>query len=220
MNDESKNKPQYKYKPENAPFAAAIDDLIKSRDMTQKDFATALGVKRQAVSGWINSNELPGIKTILAIADYFDVSVDFLFGRNQPPPKNEYTATICKYTGLSPDAIKALRHYCKPARGQREEIRALHHNIDVINLLLENSVKAQTNVFQDIDYFLDPLDRANDFQTDLQAVFEKYGDRETAEHYLSASSLSGVTVRLQKLKAIHDKQFAVTEPKTRKGTKK
>ncbi len=50
--------------------------------MSQVALAKELSVTKQAVSNWENDNILPSIETLLRIADFFNVSTDYLLGRS------------------------------------------------------------------------------------------------------------------------------------------
>ena len=56
-----------------------IRDLRKKRNLTQQDFAEALGVSFQAVSNWERGIAPPDLANTLAIASYFEVMLDDLF---------------------------------------------------------------------------------------------------------------------------------------------
>ncbi len=58
-----------------------IRKLRKERGLTQEELAELLGVCFQAVSKWENDNGLPDISLLVPIADYFDISLDYLFLR-------------------------------------------------------------------------------------------------------------------------------------------
>ena len=57
-----------------------IKRLRKEKDITQDDFAELLGVSSQSVSRWENGVCYPDTDLIPAIANYFGVSIDELFG--------------------------------------------------------------------------------------------------------------------------------------------
>ena len=61
-------------------FREKLVQLRKSRNLTQEQLAEALGVSRQAVSRWESSGSYPDMEMIPAIANYFHVSIDELFG--------------------------------------------------------------------------------------------------------------------------------------------
>ena len=55
--------------------------LRKENDMTQDKLADILGVTYQAVSKWENEQSCPDISLIPKIAEVFNVSTDYLFGK-------------------------------------------------------------------------------------------------------------------------------------------
>ncbi len=54
--------------------------LRKERQMTQEQLAEAMGVSGAAVSKWENGQSAPDLSALIALADYFEVSVDTLLG--------------------------------------------------------------------------------------------------------------------------------------------
>lgn len=57
-----------------------IKKLRLLRSLSQVELAKALNVSKQCVSNWENDNILPSIEMLVKIADYFDVSTDYLLG--------------------------------------------------------------------------------------------------------------------------------------------
>ena len=57
-----------------------IKRLRKEKDVTQEDFAELLGVSSQSVSRWENGVCYPDMELIPAIANFFGISTDELFG--------------------------------------------------------------------------------------------------------------------------------------------
>lgn len=66
-------------------FAAILRELRKSRDLSQGDLAKALSVHQTAVSQWETGRTMPDIDTITQVARYFNVSTDYLLGRDDDP---------------------------------------------------------------------------------------------------------------------------------------
>lgn len=61
-------------------ISAQIAKLRKDKNITQEELAKNLGISAQAVSKWENGGA-PDVEMLPEIADYFDVSMDFLFGK-------------------------------------------------------------------------------------------------------------------------------------------
>ena len=57
-----------------------IRDIRKTNNMTQEQLAEVMGVSTASVSKWETGQSAPEISALLALADYFDVSVDTLLG--------------------------------------------------------------------------------------------------------------------------------------------
>lgn len=62
-----------------------LKELRKSKGLSQTDFARRFGVAQNTVSNWENENRVLDTSTANAIADFFDVSVDYLLGRESAP---------------------------------------------------------------------------------------------------------------------------------------
>lgn len=60
-----------------------IRKLRMSNNINQVEFAKQLGVTKQCVSNWENDNVVPSIEMLCKMADYFNVSTDYLLGRER-----------------------------------------------------------------------------------------------------------------------------------------
>ena len=65
----------------------ALNENIKKlrivRGLNQVEFAKILCVTKQCVSNWENDNVVPSIDMLCKIADFFEVSTDYLLGRSE-----------------------------------------------------------------------------------------------------------------------------------------
>ena len=64
-----------------------IQSLRKARGITQEQLADAVGVSRQAVSKWEAEQSVPDLERVVAMAEYFDVTTDYLLRGIEPAPK-------------------------------------------------------------------------------------------------------------------------------------
>lgn len=90
----------------NSPFPVALRALMREKAITQENIAEATGKTRQTVSQYVNGKSEPGYDTLVKIADYFDVSVDYLLGRTRDRRKEP---SIYDNIGLSEESITILR---------------------------------------------------------------------------------------------------------------
>jgi transcriptional regulator with XRE-family HTH domain len=55
--------------------------------MTQKQLAEHLGVTIRTITNYENGSREPNIKTLIALAQLFDVSVDYIVGLSNDPAR-------------------------------------------------------------------------------------------------------------------------------------
>ena len=61
-------------------FNKRFIELRKAKQLTQVELAKALGVTRDVIAYYESKAQNPGIETLQSIADFFNVSPDFLLG--------------------------------------------------------------------------------------------------------------------------------------------
>ncbi|WP_110930200.1 helix-turn-helix domain-containing protein [Paenibacillus bouchesdurhonensis] len=66
-------------------FAKRFKNLRLEKSISQQDIAASLGVDRSIVSHWERGTRIPSLDIAYALADYFDVSLDYLVGRSDAP---------------------------------------------------------------------------------------------------------------------------------------
>ena len=70
-------------------FSERFGVLRNDSKVTMVDIAKALDISKQSVHQWTNGKNIPASDTLLALADYFQVSLDFLTGRTDNPEINQ-----------------------------------------------------------------------------------------------------------------------------------
>ena len=58
-----------------------IEHLFWQRGMSQLQFSKEVDIPQSTISNWICCGSVPSVKYLIVIADYFDVSLDYLFGQ-------------------------------------------------------------------------------------------------------------------------------------------
>ncbi len=66
-----------------------IREIRRSRGMTQEALAEAMGVSTASVSKWENGQSVPELTALMALADFFEVSVDALLGHTVKPDRQK-----------------------------------------------------------------------------------------------------------------------------------
>ena len=55
--------------------------LRKQHNLSQQDIAEKLNISQQAYAHYENGKRMPNIETLIKIADFYNVSLDYLTGR-------------------------------------------------------------------------------------------------------------------------------------------
>lgn len=103
----------------NADFPKRLRELLAENGKSQKELAEAMGKTRQAIGYYADGSSSPDWEALKFIANYFEVSADYLLGLSDVRSPEVNMQIVCNYTGLSEDAILVLRdaftsihHYC------------------------------------------------------------------------------------------------------------
>lgn len=121
----------------NAPFPTALRTLMEERGKTQENIANATGKTRQTVSQYVNGISEPGYDVLVKIADYFDVSLDYLLGRTDDPSRAPCAVDDLGLSLKAIETIEQLEMFDTP-NGRIQFGFASEHAIDVLNCLLES----------------------------------------------------------------------------------
>ena len=91
--------------------------LRKEKGITQKELAKLVGLSQQSINKYENTASEPDIKNLIALADFFDTSVDYLVGNSEIRHKIE---EVTEYT-MNNAEIKVMENY----RGLDNNVRDL-----------------------------------------------------------------------------------------------
>lgn len=66
-------------------FGDRLKSLRNSKGLSQADFAKQIGVSKSSVNMYERGEREPNFETLEAIADYFNVDLDYLMGKSDVP---------------------------------------------------------------------------------------------------------------------------------------
>lgn len=69
-------------------LARRLKELRESRRIYQKEMAEVLGLSFRGYQDYETDKSEPKLRTLIAIADYYEVSIDYLVGRTDVPGVN------------------------------------------------------------------------------------------------------------------------------------
>ncbi len=64
-----------------------LKDLREDRDVKQKELAELLNIKQNTYSQYENGKREIPLEMLWKLADFYDVSIDYLIGRTENPTK-------------------------------------------------------------------------------------------------------------------------------------
>jgi len=137
----------------NIKIGEKIKSLRKKADVTQEKFAEYLGITPQAVSRWESETAYPDIEIIPAIANFFSISTDELFGIDQNKNKERISEVHQKLKdydakGLHDKSIEVLRKAIQEFPSNYSFLRLLSHTLSKKSDLIydkENEEKKALN---------------------------------------------------------------------------
>ena len=111
---------------------ATIVKLRKEKDVGQKELAAFLGMSIPTISNYEKNVHAPDLSTLCRLADYFQVTTDYLLGRTnyRCTPEvlvnyltSDYTVNNIVNTiiSLNPDARKEVIHFVDYMKNKSEE---------------------------------------------------------------------------------------------------
>lgn len=84
----------------NDSFKNNVEELIKSRGMTQREFALKLGVSEVTVSRWLNGERNPSVENLAKMAEVLDTTPSYLLGKNEQKKEGKGGAGLAVTFGV------------------------------------------------------------------------------------------------------------------------
>jgi len=135
-----------------------LKKLRKESGLTLDQLSSQLGIARTTLSGYESGRREPNMETILRIADLFNVSIDWLFGRTNS--KGEAFLMNEKDTVMSEEDKKEVTEMLKKILDEQDKILGMHRSAkDVmeerlkLNETMLNSTASRISeaVFENVD---------------------------------------------------------------------
>ena len=153
--------------------------IMKKQNKTQQDVADAIGKTRQSIGYYADGTSSPDWKVVAALAEYFDVSADWLLGLTIEEKRPE---GISEQIGLSDNAIYALE---KLSREDRY----------VLSFLLEQEDPHKDPLKRDSSTFFPNPDKGISLPFHLIRRISKYFNADISSENRLLVSESGVMMR-------------------------
>lgn len=93
----------------NACLPTRLRELLRERKITQSKLSSDVGILNQSISQYLDGSVTPPLEKLIRLADYFDVSIDYLLGRTEVASTSLTKKEICKTTGLTAKSVDILK---------------------------------------------------------------------------------------------------------------
>lgn len=95
-----------------------LREVRKSRNTTMKKLGSELGLAESTISLYETGKRQPDFETVLKLADYFGVSVDYLLGRDTKGPSltDDEVSLLGSYRGFNGEGKKRTREFVTAMR--------------------------------------------------------------------------------------------------------
>jgi len=70
-------------------FKHVFVKLLQIRSISAYKLSADTGISQGLISNWKKGTKTPAAENLIVIADYFDISVDYLLGRTDKPEVNK-----------------------------------------------------------------------------------------------------------------------------------
>ena len=86
-------------------FGERLQNLRKARNLSQKEVSNALGISSSVLSNYESSERTPSLENLMALADFYRCSTDYLLGLDKRSP-----ATL-NVSNLTEEQVQLLRAF-------------------------------------------------------------------------------------------------------------
>lgn len=105
-----------------------IKDLRLSFNLSRKELAEKINYSKTIINYWENNEKMPNVQAIIALADFFNVTTDYLTGREL-----EDGRVIIQETELPNDENNLLTNYRKLSSDLKESAQEYLKSLNNIN---------------------------------------------------------------------------------------
>lgn len=105
-----------------ANFQQRLKELRTEKEMTQEEFANTLFLNKSSISRYEKGTQMPEAEMLERIADFFDVSVDYLLGRTSNRKNNDIKIALNAISteGLDDDDIEMIKGLVEKLKKKNE----------------------------------------------------------------------------------------------------
>lgn len=152
-------------------FAKHLIELREEKEITQQTLADDLGITRQSLSLYEKAERTINIDLIVKIADYFNVSTDYLLGRTDVKTTESNIKAVCDYLYISELSANNIRKIAQKGESL-DPLLELYDIFTIVNYL--NEIKRLATQKSYYSKVIMPIAYGDDTEGDLKNWFEDF----------------------------------------------
>ena len=94
---------------DNKLFQERLRKLRNERDLSQDDVGQSLNLSGRTIGNYESGKRMPALDTLIKLADFYEVSIDYLLGRTDNRCLNSTTSEMSIFENLPPEAYEELK---------------------------------------------------------------------------------------------------------------
>lgn len=110
-----------------------IKELRNNKNITQNQLANAIGISKYAIAKYETGEREPSLDIVVKIANYFNVSTDYLLGNSEIENIDKYINNFKEY---QEPIIKIIENVCSIADKKTKKIESVKVILSELNKLL------------------------------------------------------------------------------------
>lgn len=111
-------------------FPDILSDLISDSGKTLREISRESGIGASQLSSYQSGASEPNMSSLVGMADYFNVSIDYLVGKSKAATRDTTIGPVCNFTGLSSKSAEYLH--------KEDAANLTSWRMDAINYLIES----------------------------------------------------------------------------------
>lgn len=92
-------------------ISSRVKELRVNRGLSQEELGNMMGVTKVSICGYENSARVPSLESLELLADIFEVSTDYLLGRELQVVSDKSNKYMGSFSEQDVEIIKELKRY-------------------------------------------------------------------------------------------------------------
>ena len=176
-------------------FGKRLTELRESRGLTIVKAANEIGITRQSLSRYESGTIMPDIEVLCMLANFYNVSADYLVGMSDCFSRNTSMQAMCDYTGLCEETIEFFNMFLRLSQTipEFEEYTIMNILDDLIGGVSLSSFRKFAE-----------LKRKSEILVEKDMLFYSFNVQESLYRYLLQRGIDVTKMSISKLQSMLD----------------